>query len=120
MSYIIRAKTRFLGIVFSKCFSRLLFLRLFRGNSEFATFLGYKSPQEWADVKGFLDSFVADKSKEAVSSAYWDVMNKMIASTAKVTWKKKSGGTIDATLIMVPVAYEGHLFAIHFVSSASQ
>ena len=89
-------------------------------NSKFAAFLGYKSPQEWADVKGSLDPFVADKSKEIVSSAYWDAMNKMIGSTVKVTWKKKDGGTINSTVILVPMVYNGHLFAIHFVTSASQ
>jgi hypothetical protein len=89
-------------------------------NSKFATFLGYKSPQEWADVKGSLDPFVADKSKEIVSSAYWDAMNKMICSTVKVTWKKKGGGTINSTVILIPMVYNGHLFAIHFVTSTSQ
>ena len=88
-------------------------------NSKFATLLGYKTPQEWADVKGSLDPFVADKSKEIVSSAYWDAMNKMIGSTVKVTWKKKDGGTINSTVILVPMVYNGHLFAIHFVTSAS-
>ena len=89
-------------------------------NGKFATFLGYKSPQEWADVKESLDPFVADKSKEIVSSAYWDAINKMIGSTVKVTWKKKGGGTINSTVILVPMVYNGHLFAIHFVTSASQ
>ena len=89
-------------------------------NGKFATFLGYKSPQEWADVKESLDPFVADKSKEIVSSAYWDAINKMIGSTVKVTWKKKDGGSINSTVILVPMVYNGHLFAIHFVTSASQ
>ena len=71
-------------------------------------------------MKGSLDPFVAAKSKDIVSSAYWDAINKMIGSTVKVTWKKKDGGTINSTVILVPMVYNGHLFAIHFVTSASQ
>lgn len=85
-------------------------------NRKFAALLGYKSPKEWAEVKGALGPFVAEKSQETLSSAYWKAMNQMIASTIPVTWKKKSGGTVDTTVILVPMAYAGHLFAVHFVS----
>ena len=85
-------------------------------NSRFAALLGYTSPQEWAGIKGFLDPYVTEKSQETVSSAYWDAM-KMIGSTIQVTWKKKGGGTVDTTVILVPMAYQGHLFVIHFVSN---
>ncbi len=88
-------------------------------NGRFAALLGYKSPKEWADVKGFLDPFVSEKSQGTVSSTYWDAMKKMIGSTIQVTWKKKDGGTIDSTVIFVPVAYQGHLFAVHFVSKVA-
>jgi hypothetical protein len=86
-------------------------------NSRFAALLGFKSPQEWADVKGFLDPYVVEKSRETVASAYWNAIEKMIGSTIQVTWKKKSGETIDSTVIFVPMAYQGHLFAVHFVSN---
>lgn len=86
-------------------------------NNRLASLLGYNSPKEWADVKGFLDPYVAEKSQSTVSSAYWDAMKKMIASTIQVTFRKKSGGTVDATVIMVPMALQGHLFALHFVTN---
>jgi carbohydrate-binding DOMON domain-containing protein len=86
-------------------------------NSKFAAMLGYKSPQEWADIKGFLDPYVAGKSQNIVQTAYWDSMKKMIGSTIQVTWKKKGGGTFDSTVIFVPIAFQGHLFAVHFVSN---
>lgn len=85
-------------------------------NSKFAALLGYKSPKEWAEVKGALEPFVAEKSQETLSSTYWNAMNKMIASKIPVTWKKKNGGTVDTNVILVPMAYAGHLFAVHFVS----
>jgi carbohydrate-binding DOMON domain-containing protein len=84
-------------------------------NSKFAALLGYKSPKEWAEVKGALEPFVAEKSQEILSSTYWNAMNKMSASKIPVTWKKKNGGTVDTTVILVPMAYAGHLFAVHFV-----
>lgn len=86
-------------------------------NSRFAALLGFKSPQEWAETHGFLDPYVVEKSRETVASAYWNAMEKMIGSTIQVTWKKKSGETIDSTVIFVPMAYQGHLFAVHFVSN---
>jgi hypothetical protein len=86
-------------------------------NSKFAAMLGYKSPQEWANIQGFLEPCVAEKSWDVVQTAYWDSMKKMIGSTIQVTWKKKGGGTFDSTVIFVPMAFQGHLFAVHFVSN---
>lgn len=88
-------------------------------NKNFATLLGYESPDEWSqvDVKGsFLGAFVDDKSQETLVNAYQNAMEKMTGSTFKVTWKKKNGETVDTTVTLVPVAYQGHIFALHFVS----
>jgi hypothetical protein len=46
-------------------------------NSGFATLLGYKSPQEWAEIPGLLEVYVAEKSREALMTAYWDAMKKI-------------------------------------------
>jgi hypothetical protein len=40
----------------------------------------------------------------------------MVGSTIEVTWKKNNGQTVDTNVILVPVAYDGHLFALHFLS----
>ncbi len=63
-----------------------------------------------------MEPFVAEKSQEALVSAFWKAMEKMVASTVLVTWRKKGGGTVDSTVILVSMAYAGHLFAVHFVS----
>ena len=89
-------------------------------NSKFAAMLGYKSPQEWANIQGVLDPYVAEKSHDALQTAYWDSMKKMIGSTIQVTWKKKGGGTVDSAVILVPMAFQGHLFAVHFVSKINK
>ncbi len=88
-------------------------------NNKFSTMLGFKSPQEWAAIEGFLDPYVAEKSRETLMTAYWDAMKKMIASTTQITWTKKGGGTIDSTVILVPISYQGHLFSVHFVTSVA-
>lgn len=88
-------------------------------NNKFSTLLGYKSPDEWlrVDVKGsFPNAFVENKSQETLVTAYQNAMEKMAGSTFKVTWLKKSGGTVDTTVTLVPIAYQGHIFALHFVS----
>lgn len=86
-------------------------------NNKLASMLGYKSPQEWAEKSGFLDLFVDEKSRETLSSAYWNAMNKMAASTIQLTWTKKDGAKIDSTMILVPIFFQGHLFSVHFVTN---
>ena len=86
-------------------------------NSKFAALLGFKSPQEWAAIEGFIEPYVAEKSREPLMTAYWDAMKKMVASTTQITWMKKGGGTVSSTVILVPMPFRGHLFPIHFVTS---
>ncbi|TAN57643.1 PAS domain-containing protein [Patescibacteria group bacterium] len=88
-------------------------------NQKFATLLGYSSPDEWfkVNVQGaFPAAFVDDGSQQTLVAAYQNAMEKMEGATIKVVWKKKSGGIINTTVILVPVAYRGHLFALHFIS----
>ena len=88
-------------------------------NEKFAKLLGYSSADEWrkTDTKGaFPTVFVDEKSQHALVSTYQKAMTKMVASKVNITWKKKSGGTVDTTVILVPIAYQGHPFALHFVS----
>ena len=85
-------------------------------NSKFAKMLGFKSPKEWAEIQGVLEVYVAEKSRETLMTAYWDAMKKKTASTTQITWMKKGGGTFDSTVILVPMFFDGHLFAVHFVT----
>lgn len=85
-------------------------------NQQFATFLGYKSPQEWAKIGGFLEVYVDEKSRETLASAYWNAANKFNASTISMTWKKKDNTKVNSTMILVPMAYEGHILSVHFVT----
>lgn len=88
-------------------------------NSKFATMLGYASAEEWSRVNvddGFPSVFVEEKSQHTLVDAYQHAMESGTGATCKITWKKKSGGSIDTTVILVPVMYEGHMLALHYVS----
>jgi len=84
-------------------------------NQKLASLLGYGTPREWARVDDFSD-LVAEKNMTGLVSAYQAAMDRKIGSTVEVTWRTKSGGTVNTTVILVPVAYKEHLFALHFVS----
>ncbi len=85
-------------------------------NARFAGMLGYASPADWARVqRPFPDAFVAVQSHEALISAYQDAMERRIGSAFSATWKRQSGEGVDTQVILVPIAYQGHLLALHFV-----
>ena len=85
-------------------------------NKKFASLLGYSSPQEFVGIENILEANVEEKSQQILVSAYRNAMEKMVASKIDITIKRNSGNTVDTSIIMVPVAYQGHLFALHFVS----
>ncbi len=85
-------------------------------NKKFAQMQGFSSPEEWAKVDNPLEVGVEKSSQDAIVSAYKNAMEKLIASKIHVKLRKKNGDSFDASIIMVPVAYEGHLFALHYIS----
>ena len=85
-------------------------------NERFATLLGFKSADEWAHaVVSFEQLFAEEKSQDRLVSAYQNAMDNFAGSAIEVSWKKKSGETLDTTVILVPIAYKEHIFALHFV-----
>ncbi len=85
-------------------------------NEKFSSLLGYSTPEEWAESEeSFVDTFVDEASRRELVDAYARAIEKMSASTIKVAWKKKTGERVDTTVILVPLAYEGHIFGLHFV-----
>jgi carbohydrate-binding DOMON domain-containing protein len=85
-------------------------------NDRFAALLGYHSPEEWAKVEDAFEVFVDTGSQETLATAYNRAMNELVPANIQVTWKKKYGGTVNTTVVLVPIAYEDHLFALHFIS----
>jgi PAS domain-containing protein len=84
-------------------------------NGKYASLLGYRSPEEWAKDENLMEATVERSSQETLVTAYNQVMEKFIPANIKVTWKKKSGGTVVTSVVMVPIAYDDHFFALHFV-----
>ena len=85
-------------------------------NNKFASLLGYPSPEDWAKIKNPLDENVDKKSQDAVVSAYFKATEKMIGSAMDVKLKTTSGSVFYANVIVVPVAYQKHMFALYFIS----
>jgi hypothetical protein len=85
-------------------------------NAKFASLLGYRSPEEWSmDTRDFPMTFVAEKSRNTLVNTYRRAVERMSASTVKITWVNKMGGAIDTTVILVPITYANHIFALHFI-----
>jgi hypothetical protein len=86
-------------------------------NKRFATLLGYPSPKEWAAVKeNFPEAFVSRKDQSKLVSTYQKAVNSLVGSTVSITWKKRSGGEVQTTTILVPIVFEGHRMALHFIT----
>ena len=85
-------------------------------NKNFASLLGYTSPEEWAKIENPLEENVDKRSQDAVVSAYYAATDKMLGSQIDVKLKTTSGSVFDASVILVPVAYMNHIFALYFIS----
>lgn len=85
-------------------------------NKKFADLLGYGTVNEWVKMDAPL-SDVVEEDQDKVVKAYTEAMEKMTASDISVRVRNvKMGKTIEVGMIMVPIMYNGHLFALHFIS----
>jgi carbohydrate-binding DOMON domain-containing protein len=86
-------------------------------NKRFASLLGYSSPSQWAAVKeNFPEAFVTPGDRRTLVSAYQNAVNSLVGSTIPVKWKKKGGGEVATTTILVPIVLDGHRMALHFIT----
>ena len=89
-------------------------------NDRFAFLLGYRSAKEWGAVKtDFAATFVTPKDRSTLVTAYQNAIGDLVASTISVKWKKKGKGEVATTTIMVPLVFEGHRMALHFIKPNS-
>jgi len=85
-------------------------------NAAFAKLLGYKSPKDWAKTTlPFPEVFADAGSQHTLVSAYRHAMDSGIASSVPITWKTKTGKPVATNVILVPVDFQGHRFAVHWV-----
>jgi hypothetical protein len=85
-------------------------------NKKLATLLGYRSAKEWADTEAPLAD-VVEEDQPAVIEAYGKASEKLGASSLDVRFKNVVTDKIVKTrVIMVPIAFQGHIFALHFLN----
>jgi len=85
-------------------------------NKKFSSMLGYNSSKDMSNSnKSFLERFVDDKSQNAIVGAYRRAMEKHVGSTIAVTWKKKNGNRKKTNMILVPIEFKNHIFAMHYI-----
>jgi PAS domain-containing protein len=86
-------------------------------NEKFAALLGYSSAKEWADVsENFPDVFLQKDSQSTLVGAFRNAMEKFVGSQNVVNWKTKDGKTVKTTTILVPIIFEHHGMALHYIS----
>lgn len=85
-------------------------------NKKFADLLGYPSARAWAEEEAPLAD-VVEEDQPAVVAAYRNASDKLIASKLRVRLKNIKDETVIKTdVIMVPVAHNGHVFVMHFLT----
>ena len=86
-------------------------------NKKFSSLLGYNSSEEW-EMKEDAVSDVKDEDQEVLISAYRDAMEKNIGSSINISWKNMKKESLTKTnVILVPLSYNGELFAAHFITA---
>ena len=85
-------------------------------NQRLAALLGYASPAEWDQPGSFTEQYVDPGSRAALVSTYRRAMEEKAGSSVAVTWITKNGAPVPTNVILVPIAYEGELLALHFLT----
>ena len=85
-------------------------------NDNFARMLGYESAKEWAITEAPLAD-VVEEDQKAVVSAYQKAVDKFMAGDLNITMKNvKNNKKIKVKMIVVPMVFQGNVFAMHFLS----
>ena len=84
-------------------------------NEKFSSLLGYSSPADWAKIENPLEATVDKSSQITIVNAYSAAMEDMVASTIQIKLKTISGELLEVLVIMVPMTFQGHMFALHFI-----
>ncbi len=84
-------------------------------NEHLAKLFGY-TVEEWRAVPAFLETFVASEDQQRFSENYVRSIHEL---SAPVTFRfravRKDGSTFLAETDMIPLVYQGHQVAYHFV-----
>jgi len=84
-------------------------------NEKLARMFG-RTVQEWIDTEPFLGSLVAEEDQELFSNFYRrQVAALAFPVTFRFRGRRKDGSTFAAETDMIPITYQGHAVAYHFV-----
>jgi PAS domain S-box-containing protein len=84
-------------------------------NEKLARMFGY-SVEEWCATAPFLDTFVAPEDRQLYSWHYHNcVASLRHPATFRFRGRRKDGSTFAAETDMIPVSWQGHAVAYHFV-----
>lgn len=85
-------------------------------NDRLLKMLGYSSTQEvMAGRQSFLEKMIKPENQDTIVRAYRQAMEHMVGSQLSLDWVKKDGTTLRTTVIIVPISFDHHLLALHFV-----
>ena len=88
-------------------------------NQKCAKLWGYATPAEWAKASPFMDKLVADSDQEAVAEQYQSHIPNLAGPVRfRFKGKKKDGSPVTIETDMIPLSFEGHAVAYHFVRAA--
>jgi hypothetical protein len=68
------------------------------------------SRKQGGEKSVFLDLFVEEKVGKRWLPAYWLPCRRWQPSTIQLTLKKKDGATLDSTMVLAPMFFQGHMF----------
>lgn len=89
-------------------------------NKKFAKMLGYGSPAELEAITvDPVGKIVVKEDQDKLVDAFWKANDKFEGSHLDIIWKKKNGSRLKTNLIIVPISFMSHIFALHFVSPVS-
>jgi hypothetical protein len=85
-------------------------------NQKMADLVGMKSAREWAEAEAPLAD-VVEEDQPAVIKAYENASVKMKAGHLAIgIHNSQTGKIVKTDMVVVPVAYMGHVFTMHFLS----
>jgi len=85
-------------------------------NQKMADLVGMSSVKQWVEAEAPLAD-VVEEDQPAVIQAYENASEKITAGHLPVRVKNtKTGKVVKTDMVIVPLSYEGHIFALHFLS----
>ena len=77
--------------------------------------------EEWCATEPFLESFVAEEDRQVFSSNYHNCVAALAYPvTFRFRGRRKDGSSFAAETDMIPISWQGHAVAYHFVRKIAE